>query len=76
MLSLRKCRVGVIGLGYVGLPLAAEFGKHFETVGFDVKAARIAALRLGRDETREMTRAELKSATFLTFTTDLADLKR
>ena len=37
-LSLRKCRIGVGGLGYVGLPLAVEFGKHFNTVGFDIKA--------------------------------------
>ena len=47
MLKLRKCRIGVVGLGYVGLPLAVEFGKHFETIGFDVKAAahRAAAQR-------------------------------
>ncbi len=38
MLNLRKCRIGIVGLGYVGLPLAVEFGKHFDTVGFDVKA--------------------------------------
>ena len=42
MLNLSKCRVGVVGLGYVGLPLAVEFGKNFDTMGFDVKAARIA----------------------------------
>ena len=40
-LSLRGCRIGVVGLGYVGLPLAVEFGKHFDTVGFDIKAPRI-----------------------------------
>ena len=44
VLNLRKCRIGVIGLGYVGLPLAVEFGKHFDTTGFDVKAHRIAEL--------------------------------
>ena len=38
--SLRGCRVGVVGLGYVGLPLAVEFGKRFDTVGFDIKKAR------------------------------------
>ena len=76
MLSLRKCRIGVVGLGYVGLPLAVEFGKHFDTVGFDVKPERIAALKAGRDSTLETTRAELKSATMLTFTTTLADLKK
>ena len=76
MLNLRKCRIGVIGLGYVGLPLAVEFGKHFDTVGFDVKAERIAELKAGRDSTLETTRQELKSATRLTFTTQLSDLKR
>lgn len=76
MLSLRKCRVGVIGLGYVGLPLAVEFGKHFETVGFDVKPARIAELTAGRDSTLEVDRKELKSAKYLSFTTNLADLKK
>ena len=76
VLSLRKCRIGVVGLGYVGLPLAVEFGKHFETTGFDVKPARIAELKAGRDSTLEVTRQELKSATHLSFTTNLADLKR
>ena len=76
MLSLRKCRIGVIGLGYVGLPLAVEFGKHFDTVGFDVKPDRIAQLKAGRDLTLETSRAELKAATRLSFTTELSDLKK
>ena len=76
VLNLRKCRIGVVGLGYVGLPLAVEFGKHFDTVGFDVKAPRIAELKAGRDSTLEVSKAELKGASRLTFTTDLADLKR
>jgi len=76
MLNLRKCRIAVVGLGYVGLPLAVEFGKRFETLGFDVKPARIAQLRAGRDTTLEVTREELKSARQLSFTTELAELKR
>ena len=76
MLNLRKCRIGVVGLGYVGLPLAVEFGKHFDTTGFDVKAGRIAELKAGRDSTLEVTKTELKSSTQLKFTTDLADMKR
>jgi len=75
-LSLRRCRIGVIGLGYVGLPLAVEFGKHFDTVGFDVRAERIAELERGKDSTLEVTRAELRSSDRLTYTTKLADLKR
>jgi UDP-N-acetyl-D-glucosamine/UDP-N-acetyl-D-galactosamine dehydrogenase len=75
-LSLRKCRVGVIGLGYVGLPLAVEFGKHFETTGFDIRPERVAELERGRDSTLEVSRAELKSADRLSYSTKLADLKR
>src|SRR5215467_6783195 len=74
-LNLRKCRLGIVGLGYVGLPLAVEFGKHFDTVGFDVKKARIAELEAGKDSTLETTRAELKAAARLRFTTELKDLK-
>jgi UDP-N-acetyl-D-glucosamine/UDP-N-acetyl-D-galactosamine dehydrogenase len=76
VLNLRKCRIGVVGLGYVGLPLAVEFGKHFDTTGFDVKAGRIAELKAGRDSTLEVTKQELKGAEHLTFTMDLAALKR
>jgi UDP-N-acetyl-D-glucosamine/UDP-N-acetyl-D-galactosamine dehydrogenase len=76
MLKLRKCRIGVVGLGYVGLPLAVEFGKHFDTIGFDVNAKRVAQLNAGRDSTLEVTRAELRSAKRLAFTTDLTRLKR
>ncbi|MGB6450593.1 MAG: Vi polysaccharide biosynthesis UDP-N-acetylglucosamine C-6 dehydrogenase TviB [Steroidobacteraceae bacterium] len=75
-LNLRKCRIGVVGLGYVGLPLAVEFGKHFDTVGFDVKARRIEALKAGRDSTLEVSRKELAAASRLTFTTNLADMRR
>src|SRR6201982_36096 len=76
MVRLRKCRIGGVGLGYVGLPLAVEFGKHFETIGFDVNPQRIAQLRKGRDTTLEVSRAELRAAERLTFTTDLQRLRR
>jgi UDP-N-acetyl-D-galactosamine dehydrogenase len=76
VLNLRKCRVGVVGLGYVGLPLAVEFGKHFDTVGFDVKTARIAALKRGVDATLEVSKAELRAASQLTFSASPADLRR
>jgi UDP-N-acetyl-D-glucosamine/UDP-N-acetyl-D-galactosamine dehydrogenase len=76
MLKVRKCRIGVVGLGYVGLPLAVEFGKHFETIGFDVNPARVAALRKGRDTTLEVSHVELKSAKRLSFTTELPRLRR
>src|SRR6266403_1519384 len=75
MLNLHKCRVGIVGLGYVGLPLAVEFGRHFDTVGFDVKPKRIRELKAGRDSTREASPQELRSASRLQFTTRLQDLK-
>ena len=76
MLRLQKCRIGVVGLGYVGLPLAVEFGKHFETVGFDVNPQRVAQLRKGRDSTLEVSAEELRAAQRLTYTTDLDGLRR
>jgi UDP-N-acetyl-D-glucosamine/UDP-N-acetyl-D-galactosamine dehydrogenase len=75
-LSLRKCRIGVVGLGYVGLPLAVEFGKHFDTVGFDIKAARITELKAGKDSTLECSPAELKAAKLLKYSTSLKDLAK
>src|SRR3954471_14779473 len=75
-LSLRGCRIGVVGLGYVGLPLAVEFGKHFDTVGFDIKAPRIAELKRGRDSTLECSSAELRAARKLKYTTSLKDLRK
>jgi UDP-N-acetyl-D-glucosamine/UDP-N-acetyl-D-galactosamine dehydrogenase len=76
LLNLRNCRLGIIGLGYVGLPLAAEFGKHFETVGFDLKSSRIAELKAGRDSTLEVSKAELAAVPHLTFTADPAELRK
>ncbi|MEY4760175.1 MAG: hypothetical protein RLZZ200_31, partial [Pseudomonadota bacterium] len=75
MLSLKNLRIGVVGLGYVGLPLAVEFGKQFKTVGFDVKQARIKELATGKDSTLEVSRKELKEASQLTYSSDLKDLK-
>src|SRR5690606_14493979 len=68
--TLNDARIGVIGLGYVGLPLALEFGKRFPTVGFDIKAERIAELRAGRDSTLEAGPEELAAATQLVYTSD------
>ncbi len=62
--------IGVLGLGYVGLPLAVEFGKQYETVGFDLKLQRIEQLQAGFDVTREVTAAELAEAQQLRFTVD------
>ncbi|GAB2619338.1 nucleotide sugar dehydrogenase [Novilysobacter erysipheiresistens] len=65
MLSINSARVGVIGLGYVGLPLALAFGREFDTVGFDIDAGRIDALRRGDDQTGEASAVELAEASRL-----------
>jgi len=65
-----KPKLCIIGLGYVGLPLAVEFGKTIETIGFDIHSGRIAALRQGVDHTLELTAEELSEAKNLSFTTD------
>jgi len=67
-------QIAIIGLGYVGLPLAVEFGKHYPTLGFDVKEARVAALRGGDDATGEVAPEALAAARHLDFTTDAARL--
>lgn len=61
--KLDQTRVAIIGLGYVGLPLAIEFGRHYDTVGFDINAARVAELQAGRDSTLEASPEELAAAT-------------
>lgn len=68
-------RIAIIGLGYVGLPLAVEFGKQRQVVGFDTNVQRIAELKAGRDHTLEIDAAELKSALHLQFTTAIDDLR-
>jgi len=67
--------IGIIGLGYVGLPLAVEFGKQLPTTGFDINEARVEELRAGHDHTLEVDGEELASATFLKYSTTLADLE-
>jgi len=68
--------IAVIGLGYVGLPLAVEFGKVRRTIGFDVKLPRVNELIAGHDSTLETTDEDLKSAVQLEYTTNLNDLKQ
>ncbi|WP_156497798.1 nucleotide sugar dehydrogenase, partial [Oleiphilus sp. HI0043] len=68
-------QICIIGQGYVGLPLAVEFGKKFPTIGFDIKEDRINELREGVDSTLECSSEELAESTHLTFTTQLDDIK-
>ncbi len=75
MPSLNTARVGIIGLGYVGLPLAVEFSKKLPTTGFDLKQDRIEELRRHVDLTREVSSEELRQAGDLGFTSDIEDLR-
>src|SRR5450759_2205313 len=68
--DLTSVRIGIIGLGYVGLPLAVEFGKRIPVIGFDIKQARIDELNAGHDRTREVGPEELAQAKYLTCTAD------
>jgi UDP-N-acetyl-D-galactosamine dehydrogenase len=68
-------KIAIIGLGYVGLPLAVEFGKKFDTIGFDINESRIQELKQGKDTTLEVDSKELKQATQLSYTTNINDIK-
>ncbi len=70
-----KQSIGVIGLGYVGLPLAVEAGKQYQTLGFDINTQRIAELAKGHDRTKEVSAEELAGSSLLKFSAELADLK-
>ena len=72
--ALADARIGVVGLGYVGLPLAVALGREFDTLGFDINAARIAELREGRDLTGETDATELAQAERLAFSADPVEL--
>ncbi|MDH5923295.1 Vi polysaccharide biosynthesis UDP-N-acetylglucosamine C-6 dehydrogenase TviB [Vibrio splendidus] len=74
-MSVANARIAIIGLGYVGLPLAVEFGKKSPTIGFDINQVRIDELAKGRDSTLECSDNELAEATHLSYTTSLQDLK-
>ena len=74
-MNSNNLKIAVIGLGYVGLPLAVEFGKKRDVVGFDINPRRIAELREGRDHTLEINSGELKTARRLVLTSETADLR-
>ena len=74
MFDLKSSKIGIIGLGYVGLPLAVEFGKKYPTVGLDINKQRIDELKSGKDNTCEVDAAELSQARQLSFTAECGDL--
>ena len=71
---LKNYKIGIVGLGYVGLPLAVEFGKKFETFAYDINQKRINELLNGLDSTGEITKRSLQSSIKLTLSNDLKDL--
>ena len=75
MISMDDIKIGIIGLGYVGLPLAVEFGKKFDTLGFDINQSRIQSLSDGVDSTLECSTKELQAATQLSYSSEVDALK-
>ena len=75
MLTIENTKIAIIGLGYVGLPLAVEFGKDFVTMGYDINTDRITELIKGTDSTLETSDKELAAAKKLNFSTNVSDLK-
>jgi len=75
MQQLENARIAIVGLGYVGLPLAVEFGKRYDTVGFDIRSVRVEELRAGHDHTLEVDAAELGTAKRLQFSAQLDDIR-
>jgi UDP-N-acetyl-D-glucosamine/UDP-N-acetyl-D-galactosamine dehydrogenase len=75
MIDKKNTKIAIIGLGYVGLPLAVEFGKKREVIGFDINRSRINDLNNGIDSTLETTSEELKDAVHLSYSTNFDDVK-
>jgi len=72
---MSEIKIAIIGLGYVGLPLAVEFGKKMPAVGFDINLQRIRELESGQDHTLETSPDDLASARYLTYTSQIDDLR-
>ena len=62
---MKELKIAVVGLGYVGLPLAVEFGKKYQTIGFDINNSRVQELNLGKDNTLELSKTEINKASLL-----------
>ena len=75
MLNINDIKIAVIGLGYVGLPLAVEFGRKLDVVGFDINQRRLDELKSGLDSTRETTSREIKRAKKLTLSSKITDIQ-
>ncbi len=74
-ISFHTAKIGIIGLGYVGLPLAVEFGKKFRVIGFDINQGRIDQLRICIDKTLEVTKEELAETSQLQISNNIDEFK-
>ncbi len=72
----QKIKICIVGMGYVGLPLAVEFGRITRTIGFDINESRIQELISGTDSTLEVSNDELKDARYLSYTSELEEIKK
>ena len=70
-MNLDNVKIAIIGQGYVGLPLAIEFGKKYKSIGFDINKSRIDQLKKGIDQTNEATTDQIKSSNHLTFSSEI-----
>lgn len=75
-MELNNCKIAIIGLGYVGLPLAVEFGKKYPTIGFDINKDRVNELSIGNDFTLEVTTEDIQSSTHLQFTSKKEEIDK
>jgi UDP-N-acetyl-D-galactosamine dehydrogenase len=75
LINLKDARIAIVGLGYVGLPLAVEFGKKIPTIGFDINRGRIEELKKGKDSTLEVASEELQNVEDLSYTADIEALR-
>jgi UDP-N-acetyl-D-galactosamine dehydrogenase len=73
-MKIENCKIAIVGLGYVGLPLAIEFGKIIPTIGFDINQARVEELKSGKDSTLEVDSDEMAEATKISYTSTLDDI--
>ena len=71
----KEFKIAIIGQGYVGLPLAVEFGEKYDTIGFDINSKRIEELKNGEDHTKEASKEQLQNASKLSFHSDLNSIK-
>ena len=69
-----KFKIGIVGLGYVGLPLAVEFGKKYQVIGYDLDQLRVSELRNFKDKTKEVSKNNIENSHFLSFSDDEKDL--